>query len=111
MRNHSIKINRIVKCDGSSLWGDTKGLKVKVKSVKFEITPDSYCLVWVFHDKEWTIYTDRGFEGGISWLVSEKLGFPVKLMYTEQGMQEDGIVSMETTSKRLSRYFDEHATA
>ena len=45
--------------------------------------------VYVEHDTDWRIYTDSGFERAIS----EKLGFDV--MFTEQGMQEDGVASME----------------
>jgi hypothetical protein len=45
--------------------------------------------VHVTHDTDWRIYTDSGFERAIS----EELGFDV--MFTEQGMQEDGLASME----------------
>lgn len=45
--------------------------------------------VHVAHDTDWRIYTDSGFERAIS----EKLGFEV--MFTEQGMQENGLASME----------------
>ena len=45
--------------------------------------------VSVEHDATWNIYTDSGFEDAIS----EVLG--VEVTFTEQGMQEDGIASME----------------
>jgi hypothetical protein len=38
----------------------------------------------------WRIYTDRGFEASIS----AALGFDV--CFTEQGMQDDGVASLET---------------
>ena len=50
---------------------------------------DSYRSVNVEHDGPWTIYTDSGFEKAISQMV----GFEVD--FTEQGMQEDGMASME----------------
>jgi hypothetical protein len=40
-------------------------------------------------DGSWRIYTDTGFEEA----VSELLGTDVS--FTEQGMQEDGVASME----------------
>ena len=40
-------------------------------------------------DETWRLYTDSGFEN----TVSELLGFEV--YFTEQGMQEDGVASME----------------
>jgi hypothetical protein len=50
---------------------------------------DSYRSVTVEHDGPWDIYTDSGFEKAISELVGFEVGF------TEQGMQEDGLASME----------------
>ncbi|NCZ60308.1 MAG: hypothetical protein EBX71_09275 [Betaproteobacteria bacterium] len=43
----------------------------------------------VAHDSTWDIYTDTAFESA----VSGALGFDVG--FTEQGMQEDGVASME----------------
>ena len=40
-------------------------------------------------EDSWRLYTDSGFEA----TVSELLGFEVT--FTEQGMQEDGVASME----------------
>jgi hypothetical protein len=45
--------------------------------------------VYVEHDTAWEIYTDTGFEAAIS----AKLGYAVE--FTEQGMQEDGVASLE----------------
>ena len=45
--------------------------------------------VHVTHDADWRIYTDSGFEAAIS----EVLGIDVA--FTEQGMQEDGVASLE----------------
>ena len=50
---------------------------------------EGYRSVNVEHDGPWTIYTDSGFEKAISQMV----GFEVS--FTEQGMQEDGMASME----------------
>ena len=40
-------------------------------------------------EESWRVYTDSGFEAAVSAL----LGYAV--MFTEQGMQEDGMASME----------------
>jgi hypothetical protein len=52
---------------------------------------DGYRKVDVEHNGPWTIYTDSGFAEAISDLV----GFQVD--FTEQGMQNDGMASMEGT--------------
>ena len=52
---------------------------------------DGYRKVDVEHNGPWTIYTDSGFAEAISGLV----GFEVD--FTEQGMQNDGMASMEGT--------------
>ena len=54
---------------------------------------DGYRKISVEHDGPWTIYTDSGFEAAISKMV----GF--KVVFTEQGMQEDGMASMEGGSE------------
>ena len=54
---------------------------------------DGYRKVEVEHDGPWSIYTDSGFEQEISKMV----GFEVS--FTEQGMQEDGMASMEGGSE------------
>jgi hypothetical protein len=40
-------------------------------------------------DETWRLYTDSGFEATVSDLLGESVSF------TEQGMQEDGVASME----------------
>jgi hypothetical protein len=47
-------------------------------------------MVNVEHDADWTIYTDSGFENAISKTLNMDVSF------TEQGMQEEGLASMET---------------
>lgn len=86
-----------VECDGTSIWMDTRGKTVKVKSITVETFEDDvndymhdYKHILVEHDSEWEIYTDRGFERAIS----KALGYDVT--FTEQGMQERGKASMET---------------
>jgi len=79
-----------VTCNGTSLWGHTAGRVVRVtgatviKDAEFDFTHVS-----VEHDSDWDIYTDTAFEAA----MSEALGFEVH--FTEQGMQEDGLASME----------------
>lgn len=81
---------------GDSIWADTQGKTVTVTGITVETFEDDvndymhdYKLVRVEHDGEWTIYTDTGFERAIS----EAVGFDVR--FTEQGMQEDGVASLE----------------
>ena len=84
-------------CDGSSIWGYEGDLSVPVTSV--EVYEEDYgdgdksVLIYVEHAAggtgDWRIYTDRGFERSIS----EALG--VEVSFTEQGMQDDGIASLE----------------
>ena len=89
---------------GDSIW-DREGenpAKVYVMSITIENPyepggymdddeDDGYRKVDVEHNGPWTIYTDSGFAEAISGLV----GFEVD--FTEQGMQQDGMASMEGT--------------
>ena len=81
-------------CDGSSIWEYDGDLKVAVTAI--DIFEEDYLgdgdistMIYVEHNTDWRIYTDRGFEDSIS----KALGFDVT--FTEQGMQEDGCASME----------------
>ena len=58
---------------------------------------EGYRSVNVEHDGPWTIYTDSGFEKAISDMV----GFEVN--FTEQGMQEDGMASMEGEDPKMAK--------
>ena len=98
--------SKTVKLAGDSIW-DRDGENpesVQVSSVTIENPyepggymdddeDDGYRKVSVEHDGPWTIYTDSGFEKAISKMV----GF--KVVFTEQGMQEDGMASMEGGSE------------
>ena len=85
-------------CDYSGLWGYDGAAQVAVTAI--EVREDTYedgdtsTMIYVEHDAggcgDWRIYTDKGFEESIS----TALGFDVT--FTEQGMQDDGIASMET---------------
>jgi len=74
---------------GDSIWGYAGPSTVTVSSIDVYEDEDGYKSISVEHDTTWDIYTDTGFEQAIS----EQLGYAV--MFTEQGMQEDGIASME----------------
>jgi hypothetical protein len=52
-----------------------------------------YATVNVTHSAGWEIYTDTGFASAISKALGYDVGF------TEQGMQEDGLASMEGTAE------------
>ena len=87
-------VEGFAQCDGSGIWSDTNGRVVNVSGITIseEVYDDDYVYkhITVAHDGTWDIYTDRGFEAAIS----AALGFEVS--FTEQGMQEDGLASMET---------------
>ena len=82
-----------------SIWDctitDADVVRINTISV---IEEDDYKSIAVFYtvngeeyaNESWRVYTDSGFEA----TVSEVLGYDV--MFTEQGMQDDGIASMET---------------
>lgn len=79
-----------VTCNGTSLWGHTAGRVVRVTGATVIKDNDiGFTHVSVEHDSDWDIYTDTAFEAA----MSEALGFEVH--FTEQGMQEDGLASME----------------
>jgi hypothetical protein len=81
-----------------SIWDcaitDADEVRINTISVHEE---DDYKSIAVFYtvngveeaEESWRLYTDTGFEAS----VSEVLGYDV--MFTEQGMQEDGMASME----------------
>jgi len=98
----TIPVNKLIPLAGDSIWDkegeNPKQIKVDSISITNPYEPggfmdddedDSYRQVNVEHDGPWSIYTDSGFEKAISELV----GFEVD--FTEQGMQEDGMASME----------------
>jgi len=85
-----------VELAGDSIWDYDGPMTVTVSSITVETFEDDddeymrdYKSIYVEHDTTWNIYTDSGFEAAIS----EALGFDVA--FTEQGMQEDGVASME----------------
>ena len=81
---------------GDSLWDYTGPNTVTVSNITIDDTygeDDGYMMVNVLHDTTWEIYTDSAFGPAIS----AQLGFDVN--FTEQGMQSNGIASMEGTLK------------
>lgn len=81
---------------GNSIWSDTSNKTVHVTGATIvaevedgEVLDDTQ-MIYVAHNSTWDIYTDTAFERA----VSEALGFSV--IFTEQGMQEDGNASLET---------------
>tara|TARA_B100000963_G_scaffold124129_1_gene108316 strand:+ start:33699 stop:34613 length:915 start_codon:yes stop_codon:yes gene_type:complete len=97
--------SKVVELAGDSIWdrdgSNPKSVKVSKVSIldpysgsdpyMSDDEDDGYRKVDVEHDGPWSIYTDSGFEAAISKMV----GFEVS--FTEQGMQEDGMASMEGT--------------
>tara|TARA_Y100001970_G_C14157961_1_gene816727 strand:- start:805 stop:1143 length:339 start_codon:yes stop_codon:yes gene_type:complete len=88
------KVEGTVKLAMDGIWGYDGPEVVNVKEVqvidtKYKADGESYTNVRVWHDTDWRIYTDSGFEKAIS----EFLGFDVN--FTEQGMQDNFRASME----------------
>ena len=110
----SMKVNKEVDLAGDSIW-DKEGenpAKVMVMSITIENPyepggymdddeDDGYRSVRVEHNGPWSIYTDSGFSKEISEIVGFKVDF------TEQGMQEDGMASMEGTMGDAMESVDE----
>ena len=97
---------REVPLAGDSIWdkegNNPKSVKVSQIEVENPFEPggfldgdedDGYRKISVTHDGPWTIYTDSGFAKAISKMVKMNVDF------TEQGMQKDGVASMETSSE------------
>lgn len=81
-----------VETAGDGLWGCEAGRRVHVEGITVVhnvYDGEIYTQVNVAHDSTWDIYTDSAFETAIS----EAVGFSVR--FTEQGMQEDELASME----------------
>jgi hypothetical protein len=77
---------------GDGLWGCEADRQVRVTGIS--IVTNAYddnvsVMVNVTHNSTWDIYTDSAFASAIS----DALGVGVR--FTEQGMQEDEIASME----------------
>jgi hypothetical protein len=77
---------------GDGLWGCEAGRVINVSGITIInniYEQEFYTMVNVAHDSTWDIYTDSAFEEAIS----NAVGFVVT--FTEQGMQEDELASME----------------
>ena len=98
--------SKTVKLAGDSIWDrdgeNPESVQVSNVTIENPYEPggymdddedDGYRKISVEHDGPWTIYTDSGFEAAISKMVGFKVSF------TEQGMQEDGMASMEGGSE------------
>jgi hypothetical protein len=92
--NTEYKCKVKVQLAGDSIWDCTLET-VTITGICISETDydgDTSTHIAVIHtgkDESWRIYTDSGFEAA----VSELLGTDV--MFTEQGMQDDGYASME----------------
>lgn len=90
---HDFVCDFTVMTAGDGLWGCEAGRPVRVTGIS--VIHSAFGNGWlstrvdVTHDSTWDIYTDTEFEHA----VSGALGFDVG--FTEQGMQADGLASME----------------
>lgn len=85
--------NETVKLAGDTLWGYTKaGDTVTITGVNVFVRSyydDVYCDVNVALAEERIVYTDDSFADAVSKLLN------IAVDYTEQGMQDYGLVSLE----------------
>jgi len=109
MLQRTMVVNEQVHCDGSSIWTNSEGISGIVQRIEvrgyvgrgYVGESCDWILVDVYHDiPMWEIYTDKGFECDVSRIISDHLGIGVDVSFTEQGMQELGIASMEPVRKR-----------
>ena len=73
---------------GDGYWDCEEGRTVRVTAISV-IDAGDYKSICVTHNSTWDIYTDTAFSDAIS----NALGYAVD--FTEQGMQEDYLASME----------------
>jgi len=86
----NIKFPFAVQLAGDSIWGYEGPQTVSVSDISvYTDEDDGYTSIEVEHNTTWDIYTDSGFEAAIS----KALGYEVQ--FTEQGMQQNGMASME----------------
>ena len=84
----NIKFPFTVTLAGDSIWGYEGPQTITVSDIAVYEDED-YKMIDVVHDTTWEIYTDTGFEAAIS----KALGYEVQ--FTEQGMQQNSMASME----------------
>ena len=88
----SYDVEGYAELDGTSIWDydyDKHSMRVNVTHIGVTEYDEGYKSIYVTHDAGWQIYTDRGFEDSISSVLGFDVGF------TEQGMQDDEMASME----------------
>tara|TARA_Y100000385_G_C12879250_1_gene545061 strand:- start:43 stop:651 length:609 start_codon:yes stop_codon:yes gene_type:complete len=76
---------------GDSIWDrdEPNPKTVTVTDYNMDKDEEGYVSLYVMHNGPWTIYTDSGFEKEMSEIVGMKVSF------SEQGMQEDGVAHLE----------------
>ncbi len=84
-----------VTTNGDGYWDCEAGRVVRVTEIAVSQFADDedmgdYKSIYVKHNSTWDIYTDTAFPVAISAALGYNVGF------TEQGMQEDYLASMET---------------
>lgn len=97
----NIKFPFTVELAGDSIWEYEGADTVTVTAINLYYVDEDYNTVeadaagarlldvHVEHDTDWRIYTDSGFERAIS------AALEIDVAFTEQGMQQDGLASME----------------
>ena len=102
MLTTTTKANYTFTTHGDGLWGCEDGRTVTITGFTVERydAEDAKEYDWceegdimhvsVMHDSTWDVYTDKGFREAARFVTGI-----ADLDFTEQGMQEDGIASME----------------
>ena len=122
MKMHRSRIFRTLKldpgvnvpCKGDSIWMNTRGLIPIVTEIIVELEGWERIHIWVKRTCGWEVYTDTGFEKGISKILSDEIGSKIRIGFTEQGMQEARYSSMQSSTtkgdKALARWIFEGYT-
>ena len=79
-----------VSCSGETLWGYTHAGETLTITGITVIVHSEWCEVYVSLAEDRVVYTDPGFAQEVSRMLN------MTVDYTEQGMQDSGMVSMET---------------
>ena len=102
------KTNYTFATSGTGMWGCERGRKITnegftvtyvdaEEAASWDVAEGSVAHVSVKHNSTWDVYTDDGFTK-----AARAVTGIADLCFTEQGMQEDGLASMEQNKKRLT---------
>jgi hypothetical protein len=104
---YSFDCNEKVELQRDSIWNRNYPDSAEVTSISFKAETcgdDVYVLIYVKHNLPWEIYTDSKFPKSITSVIQNKIGVRARIHFTEQGMQDDFIASLESDTKKLYEF-------